>query len=86
MSDFKNLAPVAQASVQVKLDGFIEACIHTARAFNIGLTEALDLTIRAVLREIAAHKVDPGLAEALWTTARNDLLPEARQDTITSLN
>lgn len=31
MSDFKNLAPVAQASVQVKLDGFIEACILTTR-------------------------------------------------------
>lgn len=86
MSDFKNLAPVAQASVQVKLDGFIEACIHTARAHSIGLTEALDLTIRALVREIAAHKVEPRLAETLWTAARQELLPEACPGDISILN
>lgn len=86
MSDFKNLAPVAQASVQVKLDGFIEACIHACRACNIGLTEGLDLTIRALLREIAAHKFDPGLAEALWTAAMREMLPNARQINGPSVN
>lgn len=86
MSDFKNLAPVAQASVQVKLDGFIEAAIHTCRAFNIGLTEALDLTIRALLREIAAHKFDPDMAEELWTAASSELLLRPSQSNITNLN
>lgn len=86
MSDFKNLAPVAQATAQVKLDGFIEACMHTARAHGIGLTEALDLTIRALLREIAAQKVDPTLAEKLWITARQELLPNACTGDITTLN
>lgn len=74
MSDFKNLAPVAQASVQVKLDGFIEACILTSRAFNIGLTEALNLTIRALLREIVAHKLSSDIAEELWIAAKSDIL------------
>lgn len=86
MSDFKNLAPVAQASIQVKLDGFIEAAIHTCRAGNIGLTEALDLTIRAVLREIAAHKFDPGLTEKIWIAARTEILADCHPVNVTNLN
>lgn len=86
MSDFKNLTPVAQASVQVKLDGFIEACILMSRAHNIGLTEALNLTIRALLREIAAHKLDPRLAEQLWLDALQDITPPMTPSVADSIN
>ena len=86
MPDLKNLTPIVQTSVQVKLDGFIEACILTCRAFNIGLTEALDLTIRALLREFAAHKFNPDLAEELWTAAASELLQARTEADLPKLN
>jgi hypothetical protein len=75
MSDFKALPQVNQISIQVKLDGFIEACFHVTRVHNIGLAEAADLTIRALLRELAAHHLDPAKASAIWSAAAEELLP-----------
>lgn len=86
MSDFMNLSAVHQASVQVKLDGFIEGCFHVSRAYNIGLTEALDLTLRALLRELAAHKFDPDLANEIWLAASSQLLPDLSTANAPSLN
>lgn len=86
MSDFTNLSAVHQASVQVKLDGFIEGCFHVSRTNNIGLTEALDLTLRALLRELAAHKFDPDLASEMWLAASSQLLPDSSTSNAPSLN
>lgn len=44
MSDFQTLTPQFQALLQIKLDGYIEACLLAARQQNIGLEEALQLT------------------------------------------
>lgn len=44
--------------LQIKLDGYIEACVLVARQHNIGLGEALWLTCAALLREADAHGLD----------------------------
>ena len=80
MSDFKALPQVNQISIQVKLDGFIEACFQMTRAHNIGLAEAADLTIRALLRELAAHHLEPVRASELWAAAVRDILLPASID------
>ena len=86
MSDFPNLSPIHQTTVQVKLDGFIEGCFHIGRAYNIGLTEALDLTLRALLRELSAHEFDPDLATEIWLAASSQLLPDLSAANAPSLN
>ena len=77
MSDFKALPQVNQFSIQVKLDGFIEACFHITREHNIGLAEAAVLTIRALLQELAAHHLDPVRTSELWSSAVTEILPPA---------
>lgn len=80
MSDFKALPQVNQISIQVKLDGFIEACFQLARAHNIGLAEATDLTMRALLRELAGHNVNVEVATGIWLAAAKEVLPPAPAD------
>ncbi|WP_442580267.1 hypothetical protein ACSBOB_33275 [Mesorhizobium sp. ASY16-5R] len=86
MPDFANLNGPQQAMLQFKLDGFIEACVHTARVNNIGLSEALDLTIRALLREIGAHKVDRDHANKIWVTALNEMFPVETLPNVARIN
>lgn len=80
MSDLKALPQVNQIAIQVKLDGFIEACFHVARAHNIGLRETTDLTICAVLRELTGPHVNVEAAMEIWLAAAKELLPPAPVD------
>ena len=73
MSDFQNLSPQMQATLQIKLDGFIEACIHASRVLNIGLSEAMSLTIRAPAREITAHKFNTERANEMWAEVLSEV-------------
>ena len=80
MSDFQNLTPQFQALLQIKLDGYIEACLLAARRQNMGLEEALQLTCRALLREFVACGRDRDATRALpmqaWQQAYQE--PAAR--------
>ncbi len=86
MSDFQNLPPQMQTALQIKLDGFIEACVQASRALNIGLTEAIDLTIRALMREIAAHKLDPDKVDAMWESALGTMVQASAPSTAQTIN
>lgn len=59
MSDFENLTGQQKSLLQIKLDGFIEAAVQAARMCNIGISEALSLTMQALLREVAEHSIEP---------------------------
>ena len=85
MADFQNLPPNYQASVQAKLDGYLEACIHVARAHNIGLSEAMGLTVRALLREMIAHKIDPQRANHIWALTTSELFQPSERGQIAML-
>lgn len=58
MSDFQKLSEQNRAFLQIKLDGYIEACIQAAQVNSIGLSEALDLMLLAALREFQARQCD----------------------------
>ena len=57
------------AVLQIKLDGFIEGAVQTARMQNVGISEALSLTMLAVVREVAAHAVKREKAAEIWAAA-----------------
>ncbi len=86
MSDFQNLSPQMQSILHIKLDGLIEACVHTARSLNMGLSETMLLTIRALLREMAAHNFDRCRADQIWIQAASEALPAAGKNTTATLN
>lgn len=68
-SDFQTLTPQLQTLLQIKLDGYIEACLLAARQQNIGLEEALQLTCRALLREFVAYGRGRDVTRALLLQA-----------------
>ena len=76
MSDFQTLTPQFQGLLQIKLDGYIEACLLAARQQNIGLEEALQLTCRALLREFVAYGRDRDATHALLMQAWQQAYPE----------
>lgn len=69
MSDFDNLPSNQRLRLQIILDGLIEAAVQAARVQNIGLSEALSLTLQAVLREAAARSHSRESMEAIWDHA-----------------
>jgi hypothetical protein len=62
--------------LQVKLDGYIEACVLAARQQNIGLKEALHLTCAARMREFAAHGRDREKVRLLLLQAWEQACPD----------
>lgn len=86
MSDFSNLNGQQQMLLQVKLDGLIEVCVHSARVQNIGLSEALNLTMRALLREISARNIDPAKAGRMWTHAISEAFSAAASTDQVAIN
>ncbi|CUJ83593.1 hypothetical protein PH7735_00282 [Shimia thalassica] len=69
MSDFNHLDKRRKVVLQIKLDGFIEAAVFTAKANSVGLTEATALIVRALAREMAAHSIDRDSAQNLFVNA-----------------
>lgn len=65
MSDFNRLSAQAQSLLWIKLDGLIEACVQASTTQGLGVSEALDLMLRAVMRELQARQCDRAQAEAL---------------------
>jgi hypothetical protein len=76
MSDFQILTSQFQSLLQIKLDGYVEACVLAARQQNIGLEEALHLTCAALLREFAAQGRDRDKVRLLLMQAWEQAYPE----------
>lgn len=75
MSDFDNLPNNQRLRLQIILDGLIEAAVQAARVQNLGLSEALSLTLQAVLREAAARSLSRESIEAIWDHALEEVVP-----------
>ena len=45
----------AKALLNIKMDGYIEATVYAAKRLNLGLSEALFLSLLATLREFKAY-------------------------------
>ena len=77
MSDLKALSPQLQTMLQIKLDGYIEACVLAARQQNIGFRETMQITMPALIRELAAHGHDPAQARRLVVESLDAVCPMA---------
>lgn len=86
MSDFDNLSDRQKAFLQIKLDGFIEAAVQAARMQNVGISEALSLTMLAVAREVAAHAVKPEKAAEIWAAAIDKTYQNASEPNARTVN
>ncbi len=69
MSDLSNLTKQRQAILQIKIDAHIEAVMLASKANSIGLSEALSLASRALVREMAAHSMDRDKAHRTLVSA-----------------
>ena len=69
MSDFDNLSDHQKTVLRIKLDGFIEAAVQAAGFKNIGASEALSLTMLAVVREAAAQGIKRERVTEVWENA-----------------
>jgi hypothetical protein len=86
MIDFENLGDRQKAWLQIKLDGYIEAAVQAGRLHNLGLSEALSLTMLAVAREFAAHAVKREKADAIWAAAIRETYPAAIERNARAVN
>ncbi len=76
MSDFDNLDKQRQTLLEIKLDGFVEAAVQTARLNNIGLSETFTLVSKALVREMVAYGIDGQVAQVFWENAKLQAYPE----------
>lgn len=79
MSDLDNLSKQRQAILQIKIDGHIEAAMLASKANCIGLSEALALASRALVREMAAKNMDRDMAHSILMVALHSGFPERKR-------
>ncbi|CUH46410.1 hypothetical protein [Ruegeria atlantica] len=79
MSDLKNLSRQRRVILQIKIDGHIEAAIFAAKANGIGLSEAISLTSRALVKEMAANSMDRDKVHRFLSSALRSVFAECEE-------
>ncbi len=82
MSDLSNLSKQRQTILQVKIDGYIEAAMHASKANNLGLSEALSIAAKALVREMAGQGMDQEKARSILMSALHCVFPEREHSPI----
>ena len=80
MSDFERLDDQNKALLQIKMDGYVEACILAARQQNIGIGEAMKLAATALLREFVARQFDRSATSAVLDDALGQIYAQPATD------
>ncbi len=75
MNDFENLNKQRQILLKIKIDGYVEAAFLTAKANNIGLSEAACLTMQGLIKELVAHSFDRRKARTILEAALQSGFP-----------